>query len=173
MKLHSQLHHQLDTATKHVQGITVAILSLIQKLKQAEAQLESCLRAIEKKVEVVRRADQGLCSGRQLIKKAPLDYDTLLSYAHRIAPYTSAAPDWNKQFQPYSKPPVPTESDIRKSMLMMITQGLSVDELYQQPVVESEKDKGDQKATMEPASMEQNAMAPTNMNTDHVLDLDL
>jgi len=155
-----------------VQGVTVAILSLIQKLKQAEAQLESCLRSIDKKVEVVRRADQGTRVPSSLTRQAPLDYDTLLSYAQRIAPYTAAAPDWNKQFQPYSKPPVPTEADIRKSMLMLITQGLKSDELYQQPMIESEKDKSEEKA-MEPASMDQNAMAPTNMNTDHMLDLDL
>ncbi|KAI9007761.1 vitamin-D-receptor interacting mediator subunit 4-domain-containing protein [Hyaloraphidium curvatum] len=106
----AELQREMEFVRGKTEGYAVAVIALVRKLEQAESKLEAVLRATKQKVDDVRQA-----------QSEPLDYKTLLAHARRITPYTSAPPDVAAAHPlAFSRPPIPVDGEIRRSILMQI-----------------------------------------------------
>ncbi|KAG4092708.1 hypothetical protein H8356DRAFT_1702030 [Neocallimastix lanati (nom. inval.)] len=106
---HQYLQKKIEAAQKTSELYNIALLSLVRKLKSAEVELENVLSNAKIKLKNLQDAD-----------KRKIDYKELISYSQRIAPYTSAPPNW-KDTDGFdnipNRPPIPEESMFRFSAL--------------------------------------------------------
>eukprot|EP00833_Pecoramyces_ruminatium_P000922 jgi/Orpsp1_1/1174954/evm.model.c7180000052076.1 len=106
---HQYLQKKIEAAQKTSEVYNIALLTLVRKLKSAEDELENVLSNAKIKLKTLKDAD-----------KRKIDYKELVSYSQRIAPYTSAPPNW-KDTDGFdnipNRPPIPEESMFRLSAL--------------------------------------------------------
>jgi len=106
---HQYLQKKIEAAQKTSEIYNIALLTLIRKLKSAELELENVLSNAKIKLKSLKDANQ-----------RKIDYKELVSYSQRIAPYTSAPPNW-KDTDGFdnipNRPPIPEESMFRLSAL--------------------------------------------------------
>ncbi|KAI8815316.1 vitamin-D-receptor interacting mediator subunit 4-domain-containing protein [Cladochytrium replicatum] len=105
---HQAFQRKIEEQEAEIEYLNGSILGVVKRLQTAERKLEEIVTDTRQKVQIMKRANQGV-----------LDHKELVSYAHRVARYTSAPPNW-KPNAPTGVPvfpPIPQDMHMKMSLL--------------------------------------------------------
>lgn len=120
LESHQNTQRQIISLEREIIQTDAAVMDLLQRLRTAEKMMEDLLADIQYK-------DRGPS------KKNAIDFKQVVSYAHRLAKYTSPPPEG----MPIMYPPIPQDAHMKRGLLFQ-SEGLRPEAPSEEPLLDQE-----------------------------------